>query len=521
MAVKPKDYVNQICEKAVVFARVSSQEQEKGASIDAQLESVYNYCKNKELKIIKEYILTESSTQGDRKQYKEMLDYVSKYPDKIAIVVNCVDRLQRSYKDTPALDELRKSGKLEIHFLKENMVLHKDSGSMEILFWNINVLMANSYVLCLTDNVKRSLNFNWSKGKWQGFAPVGYINCRNSEGKSDIVIDPDRAPLVKKLFDAYSLGTHTLQSLENMAKEMGLNTRQSKNGKTICRMHIQNILSNPFYYGVMRVKGKLIPHIYPPIISKVQFDLVQDIMHDKSRPEFKLGRGEIPFVFRGLITCATCGGTITSESHTSRSGRKHTYLKCNHRKGPCNQCIVREDDLLKQLEDSIFNRITLTDTMYSAIKQGVQERLTQEYSSVNATIKNTKARITELNKKADRLFDFYLEGKCNQATYDKQKSQIDTEIAELQARLSVLNRDTGKDIDIMMALFDVTANAKRIMVGSIIPEKRALLNLILSNAKLDGTSLCFDLKKPFDKLLFAKGCKSWLGQLDSNQRHTD
>ena len=68
------------CEKAVIFARVSTQhQQDEGSSIDAQLESIRNYCKENGLESIKEYILAESSTRGDRKQYHEMLNFVQNY----------------------------------------------------------------------------------------------------------------------------------------------------------------------------------------------------------------------------------------------------------------------------------------------------------------------------------------------------------------------------------------------------------------------------------------------------------
>ncbi len=189
-----------ICKDAVIFARVSSEKQEKGASISAQLETIYNYCKVKELNIIKEFIITESSTRGDRKQYQEMLKFVRSMKRKVAIVVNCVDRLQRSYKDTPALDDLRKEGRIDVHFLKENLILSKDSRGMDILFRNMCVLMANSYILSLSDNVKRSLNYNWSIGKWMSLAPIGFRNIRDEEGKSKIIIDEERAPIIKKLF---------------------------------------------------------------------------------------------------------------------------------------------------------------------------------------------------------------------------------------------------------------------------------------------------------------------------------
>lgn len=127
MGRKLNKSTSKICYDAVIFARVSSEKQERGASIEAQIETIYNYCKNKGLNIIKEYIITESSMRGDRKQYKEMLSFVKKRQEKTAIVVNCVDRMLRSFTDVPIIDELRKQDKIEIHFLKENLILNQNS----------------------------------------------------------------------------------------------------------------------------------------------------------------------------------------------------------------------------------------------------------------------------------------------------------------------------------------------------------------------------------------------------------
>lgn len=54
---KPED--NKICSKAVIFARVSSEKQERGASIDAQKSTIYEYCEKQNFTIIKEFIITE------------------------------------------------------------------------------------------------------------------------------------------------------------------------------------------------------------------------------------------------------------------------------------------------------------------------------------------------------------------------------------------------------------------------------------------------------------------------------
>lgn len=76
MPRKYKPENNEICSKAVIFARVSCEKQEKGASIDAQKSTIYEYCERQNFTIIKEFIITESSSRGDRKQYHEMLKFV-------------------------------------------------------------------------------------------------------------------------------------------------------------------------------------------------------------------------------------------------------------------------------------------------------------------------------------------------------------------------------------------------------------------------------------------------------------
>ena len=120
-----------------------------------------------------------------------------------------------------------------------------------------------------------------------------------------------------------------------------------------------------------------------------------------------------------------------------------------------------------------------------------------------------------------KLFDVFLEGKCTQAMYDAKKAEIKEQIKELEDRLE-LSPEAGKEaVSAMNAILQVVSVAREIMNSSVNSKKREFLRLILSNCVLTDKSACFYLKKPFEKLLFTKGCKMWLGQLDSNQRHTD
>lgn len=509
------------CEKAVIFARVSTQhQQDEGSSIDAQLESIRNYCKENGLESIKEYILAESSTRGDRKQYHEMLNFVQNYKDKIAIVVNCVDRLQRSYKDTPALDEMRKEGKIEVHFLKERLILTKDSTGMEIMFWNMSVLMANAYVLSMIDNVKRSQKYNRSQGKFQNFAPIGYINCKDENGKSTLKIDEERAPLVRKLFEEYAKGTETFGSLAKMAQEMNLRSRQNKSGRTICKQHIQEILRNRFYYGMMKSGDTFVRHQYEPIIDKTLFDIVQDVIESKKRQNFTMGGPDKDFVFRGLLKCGYCGGSITSEYHISKSGKRHNYLKCNNHgksKSNCPQCLVREEDVLQQLQDQICSNIHIDEDFLDAIKSGVRERIAQENKITRASKQSIVAQIQAIKGKESKLLDTFLDGKCSEALYNTKTAEFKEEIKKLEARLEESPEADKEATEALNHIIDIAGHAVEIMNCSINAKKREFLKTILSNGELKGTTACFYLKKPFEKLLFSKGCKLWLGQLDSNQ----
>jgi DNA invertase Pin-like site-specific DNA recombinase len=517
---KKLNYIpDEICTQAVIFARVSSDKQEQqGVSLDVQMETITDYCAKKNLKVIKEFNISESSTKNERKQYNEMLDFVRASKKKTAIVVNFVDRLQRNPDDTGELNRLRKEGKIEIHFIKENLILHKDSSGMDLIFWNMYVLMAYSPVVNMVDKVKSSLNKNWNAGKWQGFAPIGYINIpRRSSKQSDIIIDTERAPKVKRLFDEYATGLHTLRSLEQLAKELNLTSLQAKNGKTIHRNHIYNILTNPFYYGVMRVKGKLMPHIYEPIIDKSLFDCVQDIMTGNSRPPLKLGIGEIPYMFRGLIRCGCCGGTITPETHTKKSGLKFTYLRCSHIKDVnCTQELVNEDVIMGQLNKEIFDNIYIKPEMLENIKKNVQEHIKQETIANITTKREINARLATLKAKEDKLFDFYLDGKCAQSVYDKKSSEIETERIELKAMTEKYDNMNCDIAEMTENIIEFAANVGNLLKSSCAETKREIFGLLLTNPILEGKKLRFSMLPPFDKLLKTRDCKTWLGLLGTS-----
>lgn len=501
------------CSQAIVFARVSSKKQkDKGVSLDVQMEAITEYCKNKNLKILEEFTIDESSTKGERAQYNEMLSFAQSCSGKVAIVVNYVDRLQRSYDDTYLLNKLRKEGKIEVHFLKEGLIINKNSDSMELNFWHMHVLMANSQVNNMIDKVRSSQQHNRELGKIQGLAPLGYLNKRDDDNKANVIVDSVRAPIVKKLYEEYATGSHSLKTIWLLAKQLGLYTRSKKRkGLFVSKNTVYDVLTNPFYYGEMCINGEFMPHIYPPLITKSLYEKVQELFVEKGNRNRTNAEeyAKTPYIFRGFIHCKDCGCLITPETKTKKNGTKYIYLRCGHPCKECHQGLVNENVILEQLKEEVFDKITLPTTLQETLKKQLLQEL-NDTSRFNAIIKtNITNQLTELKVKEDKLLDFYLEEKLPQSTYDMKKALIDKELKELEEsaeRYKTIDSEMKETINKVMS---IACNISYIFEKASITRKSELLRLLIADCKLNGSRLEYKLRAPFDKLVKCSNYKNW------------
>lgn len=513
MRKKYQKVTKEICTEAIIFARVSSEKQERGASIEAQKESIYNYCTDNNLKIIKEYEITESTTRGDRVKYNAMLDFIRSRKKKTAIVVNCVDRLQRSDEDSPALNKLRKEGKIVLHFMKEHIILDEDSPVHDIFSWKMNVLLAGNYTDSLSYNVKRSFGHLWEQGIWPGEAPLGYLNKHTEDNKAIIIVDPERSLIIKKLYQEYATGNHSIQTIWELAKGLGLTSKRKKRkGCPVCMNTVYDILTNPFYTGEMIIKGVVYKHIYEPLVSKELFDTVQNLFtqnghfNRNNTTEY----AKQPYIFRKMIHCKECGGLITPETKVKK-GKKYVYLGCRGRNKECSQRSIslNENIILEQIKKEVLDKITLPLNLQESLQKIITKDLT-DTSVFNRNIKaNITSKLTELKVKEDKLLDFYLEGKLPQAAYDKRQEQIEKERQELEKtaeKYKTIDTDMKQKVIDVMAM---TSNISTIFERANITEKQNLLKLLITDCKMNGRKLEYKILQPFDKLIKCSEYKQW------------
>ena len=243
-APKATSSVESAYRQAVIYARVSSKEQEKeGFSIPAQLKLLREYAATQGFSVAKEYVDVETAKQTGRAAFGEMVAYLKAHPAVRVMLVEKTDRLYRNLKDWVTVDELN----VEIHFPKEGVVLSRESRSSEKFMHGIKVLMAKNYVDNLSEETRKGMLEKAEQGIWPSFAPLGYRNVAGRMARKSSRPIPMSRRSSRSLFDWYATGRISLKEAAQKARDAGLVYRKS--GATVPVSTVHSILRNRIYTG--------------------------------------------------------------------------------------------------------------------------------------------------------------------------------------------------------------------------------------------------------------------------------
>ena len=130
---------------------------------------------------------------------------------------------------------------------------------------------------CRSDRTRAGMKAALELGRWVFLAPLGYINAPRTVGKS-LTADPERAPLVRRVFEEYATGRFTKQQVLEQTRAWGLTNRRNR---PLTSQAIGVLLSNQLYagivdvpeYGVRAKRGD-----FEPLISEELFYRVQSVL---------------------------------------------------------------------------------------------------------------------------------------------------------------------------------------------------------------------------------------------------
>ncbi len=485
--------------KAVLYARVSSKEQEKeGFSIPAQRKLLREYAGKNDIVIDKELTDVETAKAAGRTSFGEMVRYIKSNPKVGIILVEKTDRLYRNFRDYILLEDLD----VEIHLVKENEVISQNSRSHAKFIHGIKVLMAKNFIDNLSEEVRKGLLEKAERGDWPHQPPLGYFNNRATRL---VEVDRDKAPFIKRLFELYSTGLYSISHARDILHEEGL---RSRTGKKLIKSVVDNMLKNPFYYGEFKYHGSLYQGNHEPIISRELYLRVQEVLRstNRSRPQKR------HFTFQGLIRCGRCGCMITAEAKKG----KYIYYHCTHAHGNCHQPYIRERVLDRQFADALL-AIRPDDDAANWITDCLERSSSQEELDRKADLKRLKQRYDKLQMMMEKSYEDRLSGVIDEGHWLSLSAKWRAELDRVRAQID-RHQGSGSDwIGESRRIIELAQRAHSLYLEQNAAEKRKLLFNLLSNSTLDDLTLYPAYTKPFD--LFAEGVRIETKLPERNEQH--
>ena len=487
--------------KYFIYARKSTDSEDRQVlSIEAQLAELREYTKKENLFIKEELFEAKTAKQPGRLVFNEMIKRIER-GEANAILAWHPDRLARNSMDGGKIIYLTDTEKLvDLRFPTytfENTAQGKFM--LSIIFGQSKYFVDN-----LSENVKRGFRQKLRRGEYPGFAPLGY---KNNTLNHTVEVVPEVANKIRELFELYSTGRYSIDAIRKLATAFGLASRRKRGN--LSNSNIGRLLKNPFYYGAFCFNGELYEGTHPPIISKELFDKAQAALLLRSKP---CKNGPHYHVFRGFIRCGECGCLITSEIQKQR----YIYYRCTKKHGECHQPFLREEALVKLINEAIDN-IAISGELKSFLLSKVDEEASANSSPCAQTLAINE-RITEIDRKLNMLLDSYLNQVISEEEYKRKKSSLLNERLEVKEKLTSYDGKGKVWLELARTFVTSAGQASYIARKGSLEQKREFLKKIGSNFRLSGAKLLFSYNLPYSFLVENRPKIFWGERGDSNPR---
>lgn len=513
-----------------IYCRKSEEDEDRQVlSIESQTIELTRLAEARGLRVRE--ILTEarSAKEPGRPIFEKMMGRIGGGEAK-GIVCWKLDRLARNPIDGGSVIWAIKHG-LEIVTPTQTFRQEDDTAILTYIEFG----MAQKYIDDLSRNVKRGLRTKAEQGWYPTLAPLGYINANNTgKGTSEIVPDPERFPLVRRMWDLMLSGAYTIPHIVAIAnKEWGFRTRPMKKlgGKPLCASRAHRMFTHPFYYGWFeypRGSGRWHRGNHKPVVTEEEFDRVQVLLGRKGKPRPQ----KHVFPFTGMICCGECGRIITAEEkhqlicgvckkkfayrnrercptcRTPIAGMptpvvlRYEYYHCIKRGQPrCSQASIHTSELERQVAE-FLGRLRVSERTLHWARQFLEELRIQKHGHVEQAHQSAQRAYEACLKQLDNLLtlktsDRNVDGSLlSDEEYQRRRSALLTEKAKLERAM----RD-GSDPEKLVRRIESTMmlayRAQEEFQKSDAVGKRRIVAAIGSNLTLEDRKLNIDAKIPF------------------------
>lgn len=432
---------------AVIYCRVSSDEQAKGTSLDFQEASLTEYCRRNNIKIAHKPFREDYSakTFSKRPEIKKMMNFLKAHKNEVDVVLFYTwDRYSRSLEY--ALTNIRQLKKLDIEVNSIVNPLDNNSSDFPTML-GIYIGNAESENNKISLRTKNGIHEKSEMGRCTNKAPRGYKNVKIDDYNKYVEIIEDEAIKIRQIFAEVAKGIETPNYIRKQFARKGYNIPETS---------FFEMLRKQFYIGKVFVSDfvdvanghKVIPAHYvnglhEPILKTEKeienFWKVQEILDGKKKNTPKLSRKVHPDAFlRKYLNCPVCGSAMTG-APSKGNGGTYYYYNCS-KDGKHFRCRAENaiEGFTKYLSSLKPNKEVLklyTEALKFLNKTNNDERVID--------IQKFDVEIMRIEERRNKLDDMFMDEKIKQDDYDRMKERYGKEITAIQEKKLVeenLNR---------------------------------------------------------------------------------
>ena len=455
--------------KVAIYARVSTEHEEKLSALDNQIQYYDDKIKNHpDWELYDRYIdegITGTSIHK-RRSFMRMIED-AKAGKFDLIVPREVSRFARNTVDTLQVTRDLKRIGVEVYFTEDNIWTFKDDdGELKL---TIMATLAQNESKKISQRVKAGQMITFKNGVFYG---TGNILGYDKVGK-DMVINPEQAKTVRFIFESYIKGMG-LRKLQYELEKRGYLTATG-----LTRWHlatINHILTNPFYCGTIEYRKSYIPDYleqkpkkntgevekvvvegkHEPIVTKEEFNKVQEILN--SHATNNTGKvtkvGQNPTQVWGKKLLCRCGSTLNKRKYHKYEDKTTWCYQCYHQirygsyqsrlkngmdtENTCDVKLIAEWKL-RLIGYMVFEKIwgekqQILDLVNQLLDLAITNN--NDENEYQIEIKNLERILKDLNSKQSKLLDTFLSDIISQDDYKNKKAEIDEDIDKINNRMN-------------------------------------------------------------------------------------
>jgi len=411
-------------EKAIIYIRVSTEEQVENYSLATQEEICRKEAEKRGIKVAE--IFREegrsAKTITGRPKLIEMLEYCRKHKKEIDYVI--VYRLDRISRQTSDYLTIRK--KLIECEIKLISATEPTGNSPTEKF--VETMLAGFAQMdndIRGERARNGLKARFLSGLGKGTANIGYLNQNGY-----IVKDPKTFDKLQKTWYLMATGTKTLREIASILNKEGvIQTR----GNKMSSQQLQRIFRNKFYAGkiISKKYSKEVQGQHPPMITEEVFYKVQAVLdgrnHNVSGPMARRNRDNPDFPLRRIVKCEICGASFTGGA--SKGKRNYFgYYFCQRRCKDSNTSVAK----VTQDTADYLKGISLKDNTAKIFNAFLRRTYYQRVANLN---KRREEADTELKKQYETrqaLIEKNLTGIYSDEIFKEQNKLIEEKISSIQ-----------------------------------------------------------------------------------------